>query len=151
MIVSEFAPVSKTGFDVNVTAQPKRIVQNKNEVLLEKAGYDSNIEGSQLFPDKLKHVVALPIMTLSVRPDSDIIVINFQLSDGSKIESQKITIPLKSEGYAMSIGRFASDYSKLRAEGKWCGSCDTCAKKCTDCADNQTGDFNCATCTIGCH
>jgi archaellum component FlaF (FlaF/FlaG flagellin family) len=149
LIVSEFSASSKDGFDLTVKAQPQILVKSKDEVLLEKAGYDSNIESHKLFPDKETSVIALPSMTIPVNADSNVISISFKLGDGSEVASQMITIPLKYEGYVTSIGRFASDYNKLRP-AEWCGFCDGCSKKCTDCPVGQSGHFNCASCTITC-
>lgn len=149
LIVSKFAASSKNGFDLTVKAQPQKLVKIKDEIFLEKAGFDSTIESDRLFPNKETSVIALPSMTIPVDADSDVISVSFQLGDGRKVASQMITVPLKYEGYAMSIGRFGSGYSKLRA-AKWCGSCDTCARKCADCLDTESGHFNCATCTVTC-
>ncbi|MGI8669754.1 MAG: hypothetical protein ACR2J3_07885 [Aridibacter sp.] len=152
MIISEFDNDGK-GFDIKVSAQPMRVQKNElGKLVLEKSGYNSEIEASGLKPQMKngqEDVVALPSITVPVGGKEDAVSITITIFDGDQKVSQIISIPLKYEGSASAIGRFASSYSQL-LPGEWCGSCEACGRVCTVCPNNQSGHFNCVNCTTTC-
>lgn len=151
MVVSDFDNDGK-GFDIKVSAQPMQIQKTASgNILLEKSGGESEIEASGLSPQKINgqdSVLAKPSLTLPAQAGEDAVRITINLFDGEKTVTQTISVPLRYEGAAVAIGRFAPSYSRLTS--LWCGSCENCGRVCENCPSGQSGNFNCAACTVTC-